>query len=93
MQIPKTPRLRTSKFYRIPKFYFKTKQNPSNSKKFIYNIPNKNLPFPRLEDIGYSFDFSPKNRDASSAIYKYKIIIRNFNSKTKPRKTLSKYGD
>ena len=56
MQIPKTPRLKTSKFIESPNYT----SNQTKFNKFIHNIPNKNLSFLRLEDIGYSFDFSPK---------------------------------
>ena len=65
MQIPKTPRLKTSKFIESPN----STSKPNQLQQIIYNMPNKNLWFPRLEDIGCSFDFSPKNRDVLSAMY------------------------
>ena len=73
MQILKTPKLKTSKFYRISKFYFKTpihhylelqnQTRPFKFNKFLYNIPNKNSSFFRLEDIDCNFDFFPKKKE------------------------------
>ena len=89
MQIPKTLELKTSKFYRISKFYFKAPKHhypelqnqtqPFKFNKFIYNIPNKNLPFSRLEELHCRFDFSPKNRGALKALKKKKkkVALRN----------------
>ena len=57
--------------------------------KFIYNILDKNLLFPRLEDIGCSFDFSPKKQRYFICLVQYKKkkkISKNFNLKTKPHK-------
>ena len=42
--------------------------------KFIYNILDKNLSFPRLEDIGCNFDFSPKKQRYFICHVQYKKI-------------------
>ena len=58
-------------------------------------MSNKNLWFPRLEDIGCNFDFSPKkNRDALSVMYNKKKLVEISNQKLNPRKQCQyKYGD
>ena len=50
--------------------------------------------FPRLEDIGCSFYFSPENRDALSSMYNKKKKLEISTQKPNPRKQCQyKYGD